>query len=123
MQELKLVNKYAEKFLSENAIREATPKGVEALKTLHSKSGAGNDFLGWLTLPTDYDKEEFARIKKAAEYIKKNSDILVVIGIGGSYLGARAVIEALKSPNYNAACKRYSTNLLYRQHYKPVNAQ
>ena len=105
MQELKLVNKYAEKFLSENAIREATPKGVEALKILHSKSGAGNDFLGWLTLPTDYDKEEFARIKKAAEYIKKNSDILVVIGIGGSYLGARAVIEALKSPNYNALAK------------------
>lgn len=105
MQELKLVNKYAEKFLSENAIREAAPKGVEALKTLHSKSGAGNDFLGWLTLPTDYDKEEFARIKKAAEYIKKNSDILVVIGIGGSYLGARAVIEALKSPNYNALAK------------------
>ena len=105
MQELKLVNKYAEKFLSENAIREAAPKGVEALKTLHSKSGAGNDFLGWLTLPTDYDKEEFARIKKVAEYIKKNSDILVVIGIGGSYLGARAVIEALKSPNYNALAK------------------
>ncbi len=105
MQELKLVNKYAEKFLSEAAINEAAPKGVEALKTLHSKSGAGNDFLGWLSLPTDYDKDEFARIKKAAEYIKKNADILVVIGIGGSYLGARAVIEALKSPNYNALAK------------------
>ena len=105
MQELKLVNKYAEKFLSENAIREAAPKGVEALKTLHSKSGAGNDFLGWLTLPTDYDKEEFARIKKAAAKIQSDSDVLVVIGIGGSYLGARAVIEALKSPNYNALAK------------------
>ncbi len=105
MQELKLVNKYAEKFLSETAINETAPKGVEALRTLHSKSGAGNDFLGWLTLPTDYDKDEFVRIKKAAEYIKKNSDILIVIGIGGSYLGARAVIEALKSPNYNALAK------------------
>lgn len=105
MQEIKLINKYAEKFLSEKEINDAAPKGVEALKTLHGKTGAGNDFLGWLTLPTDYDKEEFVRVKKAAEYIKKNADILVVIGIGGSYLGARAVIEALKSPNYNALAK------------------
>lgn len=105
MQEIKLINKYAEKFLSEKEINDAAPKGVEALKTLHGKTGAGNDFLGWLTLPTDYDKEEFQRIKNAAEYIKKNADILVVIGIGGSYLGARAVIEALKSPNYNALAK------------------
>ena len=105
MQEIMLINKYAEKFLSEKEINDAAPKGVEALKTLHGKTGAGNDFLGWLTLPTDYDKEEFVRIKNAAEYIKKNADILVVIGIGGSYLGARAVIEALKSPNYNALAK------------------
>lgn len=105
MQEIKLINKYAKKFLSEKEINDAAPKGVEALKTLHGKTGAGNDFLGWLTLPTDYDKEEFERIKNAAEYIKKNADILVVIGIGGSYLGARAVIEALKSPNYNALAK------------------
>ncbi len=105
MQEIKLINKYAEKFLSEKEINDAAPKGVEALKTLHGKTGAGNDFLGWLTLPTDYDKEEFVRIKNAAEYIKKNADILVVIGIGGSYLGARAVIEALKSPNYNALAR------------------
>ena len=59
MQEIKLINKYAEKFLSEKEINDAAPKGVEALKTLHGKTGAGNDFLGWLTLPTDYDKEEF----------------------------------------------------------------
>ena len=64
-----------------------------------------NDFLGWVHLPTDYDKEEFARIKKAASYIQKNADVLIVIGIGGSYLGARAVIEALKSPNYNLLAK------------------
>ncbi len=81
-------------------------RAVQAMNTLHAKNGEGNDFsLGWVTLPTDYDKEEFARIKTASEYIKKNCDILIVIGIGGSYLGARAVIEALKSPNYNALAK------------------
>ena len=68
-------------------------------------TGAGNDFTGWVNLPVDYDKEEFARIQKAAEKIKANSKALVVIGIGGSYLGARAVIELLKSPNYNALPK------------------
>ena len=72
-----------------------------AHEMLHNKTGLGNDFLGWVELPTNYDKEEFARIQKAAEKIKKDSDVLVVIGIGGSYLGARAVIEALKSPLYN----------------------
>ncbi|MBR2027883.1 MAG: glucose-6-phosphate isomerase [Oscillospiraceae bacterium] len=68
---------------------------------LHQKSGAGSDFLGWLNLPFDYDKEEFARIKKAAEKIRNDSEVLVVIGIGGSYLGARAAIEFLGSPFYN----------------------
>lgn len=62
---------------------------------LLSKKGAGNDFLGWVDLPVDYDKEEFARIKKSAEKIRKDSDVLLVIGIGGSYLGARAAIELL----------------------------
>ena len=65
------------------------------------KSGAGSDFLGWLDLPVDYDKEEFARIKTAAAKIQKSCDVLVVIGIGGSYLGARAAIEFVKSPVYN----------------------
>ena len=68
---------------------------------LHDKTGLGNDFLGWLTLPTDYDKEEFARIQAAAKKIQSNSDILIVIGIGGSYLGARAAIEFLQSTFYN----------------------
>ncbi len=72
---------------------------------LHAKSGAGNDFLGWVDLPVDYDKEEFARIKKAAEKIQSDSDVLVVIGIGGSYLGARAVIEALRHSFYNSVDK------------------
>ncbi|MFR1501695.1 MAG: glucose-6-phosphate isomerase, partial [Ruminococcus sp.] len=70
-------------------------------KVLHDKTGLGNDFLGWLTLPTDYDKEEFARIQAAAKKIQSNSDILIVIGIGGSYLGARAAIEFLQSTFYN----------------------
>ena len=68
---------------------------------LHQKNGAGNDFLGWLNLPFDYDKEEFERIKAAAEKIRNDSDVLIVIGIGGSYLGARAAIDFLGSPFYN----------------------
>ncbi len=72
-----------------------------AHETLHSGNGLGNDFLGWLNLPTDYDKEEFARIKAAAKRIQDDTDVFVVIGIGGSYLGARAAIEFLKSPLYN----------------------
>ena len=105
MAKLKLISKYADRFVSEQEILKEAPKAAEAMSVLHNKSGAGNDYLGWLTLPTDYDKAEFERIKAAAEYIRKNSDILIVIGIGGSYLGARAVIEALKSPNYNALAK------------------
>ena len=73
--------------------------------TIHEKTGAGNDYLGWLSLPSDYDKEEFARIKKAAEKIKSDSDILIVIGIGGSYLGARAAIEMLTGSFYNTFSK------------------
>ena len=72
-----------------------------AHETLHGRSGLGNDFLGWMDLPVAYDKEEFARIQKAAEKIKNDSEVLIVIGIGGSYLGARAVIEQLRSPLYN----------------------
>ena len=72
-----------------------------ANKALHSGSGKGNDFLGWVQLPENYDKEEFARIKAAAAKIRKDTDILIVIGIGGSYLGARAVIEALTNTFYN----------------------
>lgn len=72
-----------------------------AHNSLHEKTGAGNDFLGWLDLPEDYDKEEFARIKKSAEKIKSDSDVLLVIGIGGSYLGARAALEMLNHSFYN----------------------
>lgn len=72
-----------------------------AHNALHEKTGAGNDFLGWLDLPENYDKEEFARIKKSAEKIKSDSDVLLVIGIGGSYLGARAALEMLNHSFYN----------------------
>ena len=82
---------------------------------MNKKSGDEKEFLGWLNLPTDYDKEEFARIKKAAEKIKKDSDVLVVIGIGGSYLGARAVIEGLSHSFYNSMpdSKRKTPQIVY----------
>lgn len=73
--------------------------------SLHEKTGTGNDFLGWIDFPTNYDKEEFSRIVKSAEKIKQDSDILLVIGIGGSYLGARAAIEMLNHSFYNALAK------------------
>ena len=76
-----------------------------AKDVLTSKSGAGNDFLGWIDLPVDYDKEEFVRIKEAAKKIQSDSDVLLVIGIGGSYLGARAAIEFLSHSFYNVLSK------------------
>lgn len=102
---LKFNSKYSKSIVSPSDIEAIAPKAVKAMDTLMSKTGEGNDFLGWIDLPTNYDKEEFDRIKKSAEYIKKNADVLVVIGIGGSYLGARAVIEAVKSYNYNLLAK------------------
>lgn len=102
---IKFISHHAEEIVSAQDIDNMAPRAVEALRTLHGGTGEGSDFLGWLTLPTDYDKDEFARIKSAAQYIKDNADVLIVIGIGGSYLGARAVIEALTSPNYNSIRK------------------
>ena len=102
---LKFNSKYSESIVSPADIKAIAPKAVKAMDTLMSKTGEGNDFLGWIDLPTNYDKEEFDRIKKSAEYIKKNADVLIVIGIGGSYLGARAVVEAVKSYNYNLLAK------------------
>ena len=78
---------------------------LDAKELLVSKTGAGNDFLGWIDLPVDYDKEEFARIKKAAAKIQSDSEVLLVIGIGGSYLGARAAIEFLRHGFYNMVSK------------------
>ena len=76
-------------------------QAMDARDLLVSKTGAGNDFLGWIDLPVDYDKEEFGRIKKAAAKIQSDSEVLLVIGIGGSYLGARAAIEFLRHSFYN----------------------
>ena len=101
----KLVDKYLKGFVEEHEYKGIAEQVKTAHNLLHSGTGMGNDFLGWLTLPTDYDKEEFDRIKKAAEKIKKDTDVFIVIGIGGSYLGARAAIEFLNSQNYNALCK------------------
>lgn len=95
----------ATQFVSEDEIKNIMPKAEEAKKTLVEKTGEGNDFLGWIDLPVDYDKEEFARIKAAADKIKNDSEVLIVIGIGGSYLGARAAIEFLRHPFYNNAPK------------------
>ena len=102
---LKLNDKYLKNYIGENEYKGIQPAVTAAHQMLADKTGLGNDFLGWLTLPMDYDKEEFARIKAAAERIKKNSEVLIVIGIGGSYLGARAAIEALKSSLYNSLKK------------------
>lgn len=102
---VKLNDKYLGGFIGENEYKGMAPAVEAAHRLLESKSGLGSDFLGWVTLPTDYDKAEFERIKKAAEKIKKDSKVLIVIGIGGSYLGARAAIEALKSALYNSLCK------------------
>ena len=92
-------------FVGQHEIDNMAEYVKEAHNMLHNKTGAGNDFLGWVNLPTDYDKEEFARIKKAAEKIRSDSDVLVVIGIGGSYLGARAAVEMLQHSFYNALDK------------------
>ncbi len=98
---LKLIDKYARGFVHEHELSCMQPQITAAHELLHSGTGAGNDFIGWLDLPKNYDKEEFSRIKAAAGKIKASCDALIVIGIGGSYLGARAAIEFIKSPLYN----------------------
>lgn len=92
----------AKKFVSEDEVKSMQEIIETAKNTLVNKSGAGNDFLGWIDLPVDYDKEEFSRIKRAAKKIQSDSKVLIVIGIGGSYLGARAAIEFLRHSFYNS---------------------
>lgn len=92
-------------FVSEHEVVSMKKLAEDAKKVLVEKTGDGNDFLGWIDLPVDYDKEEFARIKKAAEKIRQDSEVLLVIGIGGSYLGARAAIEFLGHSFYNVVDK------------------
>ena len=96
-----LNTKFLGNFVSDKEINDISCEVLAAKQTLDNRTGAGNDFLGWVDLPVCYDKEEFERIKKAAEKIQKSCDIFIVIGIGGSYLGARAAIEFVKSPLYN----------------------
>lgn len=91
--------------VSDDNLKAMSKRVLDAKEVLVNRTGAGNDFLGWLDLPINYDKEEFARIKKAAAKIQSDSEILIVIGIGGSYLGARAAIEALRHSFYNVIPK------------------
>ncbi|SFS50716.1 glucose-6-phosphate isomerase [Marininema halotolerans] len=88
-------------FISDNELSQMEPSVRAAHNQLHEGTGAGNQFLGWVDHPVDYDKEEFARIQQAAEKIRSTSDVLVVIGIGGSYLGARAALEMISHRHYN----------------------
>ena len=96
---------FADSFIRENDLLGLESQVKLAHEAINQKSGLGNDFLGWVTLPEDYNKEEFDRIKKAADKIRKDTDVLIVIGIGGSYLGARAAIEFLKGPYFNSLRK------------------
>nr|MCR4591430.1 glucose-6-phosphate isomerase [Lachnospiraceae bacterium] len=95
----------AASFISEEEVRNIASQTEAARDLLLSGKGAGSDFLGWVNLPVDYDKEEFDRIKKAAAKIQKDSEVLLVIGIGGSYLGARAAINFLRHNFYNSVSK------------------
>ncbi len=102
---LKLNDKYVKNYITDDELKAMAPAVADAHQKIVDKSGEGSDFLGWVDLPVNYDKEEFERIKKAAAKIKADSKALVVIGIGGSYLGARAAIEFCTSQNYNLISK------------------
>ena len=93
-------------FIDQNQVARMEPQVQLAHDMLHKKTGPGSDFLGWLDLPLSYDKDEFARIRKAAAKIRKDSDVLLVVGIGGSYLGARAAIELLSHSFSNLVSKK-----------------
>ncbi len=101
MKEITLDVSKLSSFVREEEVENIKAQTIAAAQLLKSKEGAGNDFLGWIDLPVDYDQEEFARIKAAADKIKQDSEVLIVIGIGGSYLGARAAIEFLRHSFYN----------------------
>ena len=98
---LKLTDGYLKDFIAPHEYEAIAPQVKAAHELLKSGKGPGSDFLGWVDLPVNYDREEFARIKAAAARVRENSDVFIVIGIGGSYLGARAAIEYLKSDKYN----------------------
>ncbi|MBR6650581.1 MAG: glucose-6-phosphate isomerase [Clostridia bacterium] len=102
---LKLNNEFVRGFVADTDVEAIRPEIENALETVKNKDGAGNDFLGWYDLPVNYDREEYDRIKAAAQRIKNMCDVLIVIGIGGSYLGARAAIEYIQGNLYNNVAK------------------
>ena len=104
-------DKYLREFVTDFSLAAMTDETKRAFDTVFSGKGAGADFLGWRDLPENYDRDEVSRIKKAAEKIIKTCDVFVVIGIGGSYLGARAAIEFVKGASYNN--KKKSTPDVY----------
>ena len=120
---IQITNQNALKFVTNAAVASYIPALVDAADKLRNKTGAGSDFTGWVTLPEDYDKAEFTRIKVAANKIKSDSDALVVIGIGGSYLGARAAIEFMRSPNYNLLKKDTPNIYFVGNNLSPVHIQ
>ena len=103
-------------FVQDHEMQYMSELAEQAKEKLLARTGAGNDFLGWIDLPVDYDKDEFDRIKKAAEKIREDSEVLLVIGIGGSYLGARAAIEFLERCIKRS--EKISGDLLCRQQYQ-----
>lgn len=105
MSKIKFDYSKAASFIREDEVESMKKLALDAKEVLVGRTGAGNDFLGWIDLPVNYDKEEFARIKKAAAQIQSDSEVLLVIGIGGSYLGARAAIEFLRHSFYNVVDK------------------
>lgn len=117
---ISLETRYLDAYVRPQEFEAMQAQVTAAHETLHAADGLGSDFLGWLTLPTDYDKEEFARIQAAAARIQQDTDILIVIGIGGSYLGARAAIEFLKSPHYNVKKKDTPGYLFCRQFHQSI---
>lgn len=120
---LKLNDKFVASGFSDGEISAMKCKAEAALKTTLEKSGAGSDFLGWVTLPADYDRDEFARIEKAAKKINSDSDYLVVIGIGGSYLGAKSAIDFLPSANCSKTKVIFAGNNLSADYLNAVIAE
>ena len=104
---------FAKSFISDYELSNLAPYCETAHNAIHNGSGAGSDFLGWVDLPKNYDKDEFARVKTCAERIRANSEVVFVLGIGGSYLGARAVIEAIKGSLYNSRAKELNNPEIY----------
>ena len=96
---------FMEGFVTEDELKAIAPEVENASKALRNGTGLGNDFIGWRDLPVDFDKEEYARIKTAAKRVRENSDIFIVVGIGGSYLGARAVLEMILGEQHNELCR------------------